>query len=179
MTPDEIKSILETVISNKIRYYWIYILLSVILALASVFLVEYFMNKAKNIATKQDIEVLTKKVEEIKSEYIKQIEVFKANQLLKNPKKKDLYDKVEELRVLIIKGKNENVFNNWEQLSSKMKDVMISISTNAIFNDLYHERDLIENDHNIMARNINEGHPIANFDSTVEALESIQIKLMQ
>jgi mannitol-specific phosphotransferase system IIBC component len=179
MTPDEIKTIIETVITNKIRYYWVYILLSVILALVSVFLFEYLKNKAKNTATKEDIEILTKKVEEIKSEYIKQVEDFKGNQLLKNQKKKDLYDKVEELSALIIRAKNESAFNNWKQLSKKMQDVMISISTNAIFNELFHERDLIEADHNIMVRNISEGHPIANFDNTVKALESIQNKMMQ
>jgi len=179
MTPDEIKSIIETVINNKIRYYWVYIFLSVILALVSVYIAEYLKNKAKNVATKEDIEILTKKVEEIKTEYIKQIEVFKGNQLLKNQKKKDLYDNVEELRAFILKAKNEKTFNNWEQLSTKMQGIMISISTNAIFNELIHERDLIENEHNIMVKNINEGHPIASFDNTVRALESIQIKLVQ
>jgi len=56
MTPEDIKTILETVIENKTKYFWVYILISVILALASAFILEFIKTKTRNFATKSDIE---------------------------------------------------------------------------------------------------------------------------
>jgi len=185
MKPEDVKSIVEDLVANKTKYLWLYILISFALGMVTTFVLEYVKTRSQNLATKSDITELTKKVEEVKSEYIKQIEIFKGNQQLKNEKKKELYNKVEELRTLIIVGKNDNAFNRWDKFSSLMKNIMVLISTNTIFNDLYPERDKIEIDHNNMVKQIEElknikvGHLSINFDATTTALESIQTKLME
>jgi len=49
------------------------------------FLPSYFNKKGENLATKEDIAEITKKTEEVKSEYLKELENFKAD-LLKQHK---------------------------------------------------------------------------------------------
>ncbi|HZX59177.1 MAG TPA: hypothetical protein VFE54_10635, partial [Mucilaginibacter sp.] len=43
------------------------------------FLPSYFNEKGKNLATKEDIESITEKIEKIKSEFVKDIEFLKAD----------------------------------------------------------------------------------------------------
>ena len=193
MKPEDIKKIVDDLISSKTKYLWVYILLSFILGMVATFISSYVITKSQGLATKSDITDLTKKVEEVKSEYLKQLEVFKGNLLIKNPQKKDLYDKVIALRIFIIKAINDKQFNDfnwWEKLSSQMKDIIISLNTNAIFNYLSSERDILEKEHNnivtqIMSKiNGKKGivHitiPNISFEQTVKTLETIQIKLLE
>jgi hypothetical protein len=85
MDPEELKTLIETVISNKIKYFWVYILLSGIFGIAAAYSIEYFKNKGKNLATKQDIEEITKKVEGIKAD-------IKANQEVETQKRQLKYN---------------------------------------------------------------------------------------
>jgi hypothetical protein len=185
MKPDEIKLLIDSLIERKTKYYWIYLLIYFILVIASTYFLEFIKVKGQNYATKSDIEELTKKVEEVKSEYVKQIEIFKGNQRLKDTKKQELYAKVEELRVFILKAKNEKPFTRWEQLSQMMKDVMTIISSNIIFSELQSEAIVIETNHNNMVskskelKNVKSASFSVDLDPTVKALESIQAKLME
>ena len=83
MNPEEIKKIIETVIDNKLEYYWMYLLLSVILSLGTVFLFQYLKDKGKNYATKQDIADITRKIEDVKAEIQNQQVVEKQKRQLK------------------------------------------------------------------------------------------------
>ena len=83
MNPEEIKKIIETVIDNKTEYYWMYLLISVILSLITVFLVQYLKDKGKNYATKQDIAGITRKIEDVKAEIQNQQDVEKQKRQLK------------------------------------------------------------------------------------------------
>ena len=85
MNPEEIKTLIETVINNKIKYFWVYILLAGILGIVAAYSIEYFKNKGKNLATKQDVEEITKKVESIKAD-------IKANQEVESQKRRLKYN---------------------------------------------------------------------------------------
>ena len=113
MTPEDIKTILETVIENKTKYFWVYILISVILALASAFILEFIKTKTRNFATKSDIETLTDKVESVKYDYLKKIEEYKKELSGKYELEKTLisskveaYQLATSLKVTILKRKN-------------------------------------------------------------------------
>lgn len=83
MSPEEIKEIIGKIIDNKIEYYWIYLVLSAIVTSAIVLLFQYFNEKGKNYATKQDIADITRKIEEVKAEVQNQQEVEKQKRQLK------------------------------------------------------------------------------------------------
>ncbi len=83
MNPEEVKKIIETVIDNKMEYYWVYLLASVFLSLSTVFLFQYLKDKGKNYATKQDIADITRKIEDVKAEIQNQQEVEKQKRQLK------------------------------------------------------------------------------------------------
>jgi len=83
MNPEEIKKIIETVIDDKIGYYWVYLILSVILSLLTVFVFQYLKEKGRNYATKKDIKDITRKIEDVKAEIQNQQEVEKQKRQLK------------------------------------------------------------------------------------------------
>ena len=88
MNPEEIKKVIEFAIEKQ--NYWVYILISVVISLVAVFIFQYFTEKAKNYATKQDVEEITNKIEEIKAkiqnsqEIVKQKRELKYNAILKS-----------------------------------------------------------------------------------------------
>jgi len=81
MSPNEIKKIVENTI--QVKNYWVYVLVSVALSLIASFLFQYFTEKAKNYATKQDIEEITNKIEEIKAKIQNNQEIAKQKRELK------------------------------------------------------------------------------------------------
>ncbi|MAZ26012.1 MAG: hypothetical protein CL868_02910 [Cytophagaceae bacterium] len=83
MEPEELKKIIESVIENKVQYYWLYLVLSVILSLLTVFLFQFLKDKGKNYATKQDIADITRKIEDVKAEVQNQQDVEKQKRQLK------------------------------------------------------------------------------------------------
>jgi hypothetical protein len=83
MNPEEIKKIIETAIDNKIEYYWVYLIVSVLLSLVTVFLFQYLKDKGKNYATKQDIADITRKIEDVRAEIQNQQEIEKQKRQLK------------------------------------------------------------------------------------------------
>ena len=68
MTPEELKIIIKTTIDGSIKYYWIYLIISIIIGILILIGSQFFITKGQNIATKQDIEGITKKVEGVKSQ---------------------------------------------------------------------------------------------------------------
>jgi len=83
MKPEEIKALIQATIKGKIKHFWIYILLSVIIGFGSAFATEFFKNKGKNLATKQDIENITRKIEDVKAQIQNQQEIEKQKRQLK------------------------------------------------------------------------------------------------
>ena len=65
----KIQSIIESAIAQQSENYWITLLLSILIALVSSYLFQYFKEKGKNLATKEDIEKITSQVENVKQDY--------------------------------------------------------------------------------------------------------------
>lgn len=83
MKPEEIKSLVQETVKGKTKNFWIYILLSAIIGVASAYSTEFFKNKAQNLATKQDIEEITRKIEDVKAQIENQQEIEKQKRQLK------------------------------------------------------------------------------------------------
>lgn len=114
MNYEQIKTIVEEVMNNAtIVDWWIYILIIVFSAIGG-FLGAYLKKKAENLATKEDIEDITKKIEDIRSEYSNQLELHKASLQLSNQLKLAALDKRLE--------KHQEAFTLWRNLLFSLRD---------------------------------------------------------
>lgn len=146
MTPEELKLIVEETIQQKqFDNFW-YILIAAIISLLIALLIEYFKTRTRNYATKQDIEDLTRKVEEVKIEYAKQMEVFKNQFILKNQKILDLDKKLVELQRSIIYYNNAPKIDKLQTVLNNIGEVNLTISTSVIFQDLLNLSISLENE---------------------------------
>ena len=84
MDYNQLKLIVEEAVSNAIRFNWWNYILVFLLAGGGAFLGSYLKKKAENVATKQDIEEITKKIEDIRAQYTAQLESYKASLQLSN-----------------------------------------------------------------------------------------------
>lgn len=117
MNPEEIKTIIETVISSKINSFWVYILLSGFFGITAAYSIEYFKNKGKNLATKQDIEEITKKVEGIKAD-------IQANQEVEIQKRQLKYNALmNSLKMIDAHLSNFLVFKDGTKISKQYASV--------------------------------------------------------
>ncbi|MBK8683901.1 MAG: hypothetical protein IPN26_02360 [Bacteroidetes bacterium] len=66
MEIQEVKNHFEALFKEKTKYYWIYIVLSALIGGVGGYLSSYASQKGENWATKQDIEEITRKIEEVK-----------------------------------------------------------------------------------------------------------------
>ena len=108
MDLEKIKAIVEEVINNANPFkWWFYVLIFVISAIGS-FLGSYLKKKAENVATKEDIEEITKKIEGIRSQYNEQLESHKASLQLSNQLKLAALDKRLQ--------KHQEAFTLWREL---------------------------------------------------------------
>ena len=158
MTAEEIKTIVETIIENKIRYFWVYILLSVILGMASAFFLEFLKTKGQNFATKSDIEILTNKVESVKYDYLRKIEEYKKELSVKYELEKTLisskveaYQLATSLKVTILKRKSNlgSEKELMEQFFKKIPELLIHLSSHVqIRADFNEEITAMENSYN-------------------------------
>lgn len=69
MTPDEIRTIVESAIDDKVMIQYWYYLATLIVAGLTAYIGAYVSTRAKNLATQEDIQKLTAKVEDVKAEY--------------------------------------------------------------------------------------------------------------
>ena len=114
MNYEQIKTIIEEAINNATIFDWrIYALIIVCSAIGG-FFGAYLKKKAENLATKEDIENITKKIEEIRSEYSKQLELHKASLQLSNQLKLAALDKRLD--------KHQEAFTLWRNLLFSLRD---------------------------------------------------------
>lgn len=87
MTPEDLQKIINTAIENEFENYWLYWFIiigtSIIVSIIATLITSYLKEKGKNLATKEDIEEITKKIESIKHDYNRQLEEFKQEQLIR------------------------------------------------------------------------------------------------
>lgn len=158
MTPEDIKTIVETIVENKIKYFWVYILISVFLALISAFVFEYIKTRTHNFATKSDIEALTDKVESVKYDYLKKIEEYKKELSAKYALEKTLisskveaYQLAKSLKVTILRRKSNlgSEKELMEQFFNKIPELLIHLMSDfQIRTDLQEEITAMQNSYN-------------------------------
>lgn len=99
MSPEELQILIEQAIDkNSIISWWTY-LLFVLLPFLGAFFGSYSKAKGKNLATKEDVEEITEKIESIKTSHTKEIEKFKSEVLFEKDQKKQYSDRKEELLI--------------------------------------------------------------------------------
>ena len=98
MTPSEISNVVEEAIRQRLGLqWWGYLIWLFIQPASAAFLGSYFREKGRNTATKEDIANITRKVEEVKTEYVKDVEALKVGLSLISKKQSLLFD--EKVRV--------------------------------------------------------------------------------
>ena len=155
----------------------------------------FVSKKAENLATKQDISSITQKVEEVKIAYIMKIEQFKneLNSSFEMEKtlieaRVELYKLAVELRKLIREGENNLIKNGdvFNLISDKLINFLLLASSHKYLHDvLQAEIAVLTQEYNTQAEkrvsaSLNEpGKKLEiNYTSIVEALERIQLKLL-
>jgi uncharacterized membrane-anchored protein YhcB (DUF1043 family) len=158
MNPEDIKTIVETIVENKIKYFWIYVIISVIIGMASAFILEFLKTKGQNLATKSDIEILTNKVESVKYDYLKKIEEYKKELNGKYELEKTLisskveaYQLATSLKVTILKRKSNlgSEKELMEQFFTKIPELLVHLQSHyQIRKDLNEEIISLGNNYN-------------------------------
>lgn len=93
MDPEKLKALIEEAISNSDPFAWWFFVLVILLSAIGAFLGSYFRKKAENVATKEDVENITDKIEKVRSQYSEQLETVKASLQLSNQLKLAALDK--------------------------------------------------------------------------------------
>ena len=155
----------------------------------------YFKRKGENLATKQDIQQITDKVESVKIEYLRQIEEYKKDLEIKYSfeptilkAKISLYELSVHLLQMIIKRKNnladEATLN--QQIFSGILQMLITINSHLKLKGLLKDESTIlqEERNNIMTyinKQKEEGKETYEFkiDMIIKALNDIQEKIVQ
>ncbi|SRR6266542_5699231 len=78
MTPQEIKAVVDSVVAEKVLLTYPQLFLFVLLSGIAAYIGAYLKQKGQNLASREDIQDLTKKVEAIKISFSKQVEDYKA-----------------------------------------------------------------------------------------------------
>ncbi len=93
MDYSQIKKMIEEAVKNGFQESWWFYCLVIIAVCISSFLGSYLRKKGENLATKEDVGQLTRKIEEIRSQYNAQLESHKASLELSNQLKLAALDK--------------------------------------------------------------------------------------
>lgn len=167
---------------------------NILFMLFILYVITYIKKRSEINATKQDIELLTEKVESVKLDYLKKIEEYKNELTIKYELEKILVNsKVEayqiatSLKIAILKRMN-NMGNEMElnqQLFQKIPDLLIYLDSQVrLHNDFKVEMNELQNNYNDIVRYI-EGLKVAgaknytiNFDKINGTIDKIQTKLL-
>lgn len=115
MTPEELQTIIQKTIGEQFDEYWIYLLLSILIALISSYFVQYLKEKGKNLATREDIADITSKIEAVKQSYQIEFDKIQKNNDLIFSEIKDTKNRY-----------NSKQFELYNELWSSLIDLKIS-----------------------------------------------------
>ena len=76
MTPEDVQRIVETVLDQKQTFDWWPLILLILIGVVTLYFISYLKKKAEDLATKEDIEEITTKVESIKASFQKENTLF-------------------------------------------------------------------------------------------------------
>ncbi|MGD0208491.1 MAG: hypothetical protein ABSC89_12885 [Verrucomicrobiota bacterium] len=68
MTPEQLQQYVDTALKQRDQFNLVFYPLTIVLSIGGAWLISYFREKGKNLATKEDIAEITRKQEEIKKE---------------------------------------------------------------------------------------------------------------
>jgi hypothetical protein len=77
MTTEDIRTAIDVAINNKVLLTYPQLILFVLCSGVAAYFGAYLKQKGSNLASKEDIEVLTEKIESVKNAYAKQLEDYK------------------------------------------------------------------------------------------------------
>ena len=117
MTPDQIQKAIEAAISHNNPFPWWSYLLWFLLAFVGSYVAAYLREKGKNLATKEDIEDITARVEEVKSDYRKSTYRF---QIVASGLLRKRAQVIEEIYHLIVD--TEEIFGRFVSLAEWKND---------------------------------------------------------
>jgi len=89
----QLKLIVEEAVANGVHFDWWFYLLFFLIVAFGAFLGAYLKKKAESVATKEDIQEITKKIEDIRAHYSAELESHKASLQLSNQLKLAALDK--------------------------------------------------------------------------------------
>lgn len=89
----QLELIVQKVVNDATHVNWWLYLLILLVSGAGAFFGSYLKKKAENVATKEDIEAITRKIEDVRAEYAAQLESHKASLHLSNQLKLAALDK--------------------------------------------------------------------------------------
>ncbi|MGB3343709.1 MAG: hypothetical protein WBA61_07340 [Aequorivita sp.] len=130
---EDIHDIISKTIQNELKYQWLYILFSTVVGVVLAFIITYFRKKADNLATKQDIQQITDKIEAVKTEYSKQLEKFKGGQQLKSKRIEILYNLLIDLRKLSIEVSNISSPDKKPEFIKKTQELLTFMHSETLF----------------------------------------------
>ena len=79
MTPDELKVYVDSALQQRDSFTLVYVVAAHVLAIVTAFLYSYASEKAKNAATKEDIGVITTKIQASTAHFTERLEQLKAD----------------------------------------------------------------------------------------------------
>ena len=68
MTPEQLQQYVDTALKQRDQFNLVFYPLTIVLSIGGAWLISYFREKGKNLATKEDIAEITRKQEEIKKD---------------------------------------------------------------------------------------------------------------
>lgn len=93
MDPLKLKELIEEAVKSSIDDRWWVLVATIILAGVLGYIGSYLREKGKNLATREEVQGITQKIEEVKKEYNKQLEAYKSSLQLSNQLKVAALDK--------------------------------------------------------------------------------------
>lgn len=140
-TTEDIRTALNTLISDKIVMTWWQLLIVVLASGVAAYIGAYLKKRGENLATKNDIDTLTRGVESIKSEYSKEIETYKDGLLRRKiifEEQLEAYNKLRRLFYIILPEKSHpeeewdealgEIANGFQRHGKEIKDYLIEYS---------------------------------------------------
>lgn len=121
MDTKELYQIIRKALEDGVSIDWISLVIIGVIVLVGAFLGSYFRTKGKNLATKEDIQSITNKIEAVKTDYAKQLEDIKHhNRIIENSLKQryDLSVAAIETRL----AKHQEAYSLWWELMRDASD---------------------------------------------------------
>lgn len=145
MNPEILKEIINKAIENEFKDYLVYWLIivvtSIIVSIIATLITSYLKERGKNLATKQDIQEITNKVESVKNEYKEHFSKFDRYNSKQFEIYNNLWTSLIELKFSADTLWDSATQKNLKDFSTKVSEAKKSIDTSSLLleNDDYRE----------------------------------------